>query len=86
MHEVRDKIEVALRPSPTALCAERLLVGKAQQQQSQVVDEEVEGVVKEARALLDEIVVSGQGAGEVSLGDFRAPEREEAVALGVGVL
>ena len=42
MDEVRDEVEVALRPTSTTLGTERLLVGKPEQQQANVVGEDQE--------------------------------------------
>lgn len=43
-------------------------------------------MVKQAGALLDEVVMPSQGAGEVGLGYFWPPDREEPVAFGVCIL
>ncbi len=67
MHEIRDEVHVTLCPSPSTLGTEGLLVGEPQQQQPKVVHQEVVGVVKQSGTFLDEVIVTGQGAGEVGL-------------------
>ncbi len=49
---VGQQVHVALRAAPSTLSTERLLVGKADQKQSDVVSEGVEGGVKQSCTLL----------------------------------
>ena len=52
----------------------------------EVVNQHVVGVVVEARALLEERVVSGQAAVEVGLRDLWTPDRKQAVAPRIGIV
>lgn len=55
--DVRDEVDVALAPASARVHAERLLVGKAQEQQLGVVDVELVRGLPLARALLQICVV-----------------------------
>ena len=63
MHEIRDEIEVALWSTAATLRTERLLVGKPEQQESDVVHQNQERRVKDARRLLEITRVSVKSAG-----------------------
>ena len=79
-------MKVALGASTATLGTEGLLVCKAKEEESEVVQQHVVGVVIEARAFLQVRVVTGQTAVEVAFGDLWTPDREQAIALGVGVV
>ena len=53
MHHVREKVEVALRTTSSALGTERLLVCEAEQEQPQVMEVGTEGRVIEAGAFAE---------------------------------
>ena len=46
-------MQVALRTSPTALCTERLLVGEPEEEEADVVGQDEERRVEDARRLLE---------------------------------
>lgn len=60
MHDIRQKMHVALSPSPSTVLAERLLLSKLQNQQLHIMD--IIGIarVSDSGALLQIRVVSGK--------------------------
>lgn len=59
MHQIGNQVQIALGTSPSTLGTEGLLVRKPQQEEAEIVDQQVVGVVIQPRAFLDEVVVSG---------------------------
>lgn len=86
MHEVGYDVQIRLWPAAARVVVEALLLGEPQQQKLEIVDRGRVGDVPVAGALLQVGVVPGETAGERRLGHLGTPERQQAVALGVGVL
>ena len=86
VYHVGYEVDVGLASAAAALLAERCVVGKAPEEQLEVVHAQHVGRVANAGGLEQVAVVSGERVGEERLAHVRSPNGQYAVALRVGVL
>ena len=83
VYHVGYEVDVGLASAAAALLAERCVVGKAPEEQLEVVHAQHVGRVANAGGLEQVAVVSGERVGEERLAHVRSPDGQYAVELGV---